>query len=58
MAQKFYKIIYRDYHDGHHKEKRICAYNISDALVQAKRLQHMRHDICVLYVKSIYGRCI
>ena len=56
MAQQYYKIIYQEH--GLRKEKRICAYNISDALVQAKSLQHLRWDILVLYVKNIYGRCV
>lgn len=58
MAQEYYKIVYQNYSNGCRAEKRVCAYNISDALVQAKSLQYGRHDICVLYVKSIYGRCV
>ena len=56
MAQKSYTIIYHEH--GKHQEKHIRAYDILDALNQAKSFQYMRYDISVLYVKSAYGRCI
>jgi hypothetical protein len=58
MAREYYKVVYRDYRNECRAEKRICAHNIPDALAQAKDLQYMRHDICVLYVKTVYGRSI
>jgi hypothetical protein len=58
MAQEYYKIVYQNYGDGCRAEKRISAYNIPDALAQARALQRTRHDICVLYVRTAYGRNI
>jgi len=57
MAQEYFKIIYQDCNECR-AEKRIRAYDIFDALSQAKDLQRTHHDICVLYVKTVYGRCV
>ena len=56
MAQEFYIIVYKDH--NLRKEKRICAYNIMDARDQARGLQYTRPELLVLYVKSMYGRCL
>jgi hypothetical protein len=56
MIQEYYKIVYQNYSNGCCAEKRIYAYNIPDALAQAKDLQRTHHDICVLYVRTAYGR--
>ena len=53
MAQQFYYLLYREY--GKSKKERICAYNVSDAIVQAKAKKYQA-SVSIVWVETPSGK--
>ena len=56
MAQQFYYIVYRDY-CGKRAERRICAYNVSDAMCRVHAFEY-QSGRKALYIRTTSGRIV